>query len=515
MFLFAQLLLLCVPLSGFTVSHDVFPDVVGNYGFKYSDCLIGDVVVRGNYAYLTCHAGKKGLQILNVSNISSPKLVGEIDAFAHRLFKIVVSGGYVYTFDDIGSFYVIDISIPSSPRKVSLINNTVNSDFFIHKNRAFLIKEKEILIYDISDPVSPVSIGSYKVPDITPQQVVADNDYVYIAGFKNDGGLSGNIQIIDITNTASPRLAGQYETEKREIEASGFREIEIALVDKYLYFINRDSKLRILDVSNHAAPSLAGVYTASSSLPRVEKEETAEFFDISVSKNYAYVLYAPTKYAVSPINGKTYLSSSGSGGMLILDIKNPSSPSQFDSVIFNEEKTLVADDYLYGWHYALNNLSIYSPVRAKIIGDINKSVIVDSKLSDYLKGRILLQKEGKGEAWYVDPVKQKRYYLGRPADMLRIMKNRGIGITNSNLKKIPTSKSNQTGDLALRKRLAGKILLQVQGKGEAWYVNPTDLKRYYLGRPADALRVIKEKALGISNSNLAKILVSAKSETPK
>lgn len=515
MFLFSQLLLLCVPLSGFTISHDVFPDVVGNYGFKYSDCLIGDVVVRGNYAYLACHAGKKGLQILNVSNISSPKLVGGIDAFAHRLFKIVVSGGYAYTFDDVGSFYVIDISIPSSPKKVSIVNNTVNSDFFIHKNLAFLIKEKEILIYDISDPASLVIIGSYKVSDITPQQVVADNDYVYVAGFKNNGGLSGNIQIIDITNTASPRLVGQYETEKREIEVSGFREIEIALVGQYLYFINRDSKVKILDVSNHAAPSLAGVYTASSSLPRVEKGETAEFFDIFVSKNHAYALYAPSEYVVSPINGKTYLSSSGSGGMLILDIKNPSSPKQFDAVIFNDEKTLAADDYLYGWHYALNNLSIYNPVRVKIISDINKSVIVDSKLIDRLKGRILLQKEGKGETWYIDPIEQKRYYLGRPADMLRIMKNRGIGIANSSLKKIPTSKSNQTGDLALRRRLSGKILLQVQAKGEAWYVNPTDLKRYYLGKPADAFRVIREKALGISDSDLAEVLVSVKSETPK
>jgi hypothetical protein len=35
----------------------------------------------------------------------------------------------------------------------------------------------------------------------------------------------------------------------------------------------------------------------------------------------------------------------------------------------------------------------------------------------------------------------------------------------------------------------GKILLQVEGRGEAWYVNPDDGKRYFLGKPADAIRV--------------------------
>lgn len=38
----------------------------------------------------------------------------------------------------------------------------------------------------------------------------------------------------------------------------------------------------------------------------------------------------------------------------------------------------------------------------------------------------------------------------------------------------------------LSNRLKGKILLQVESAGEAWYVNPDNEKRYYLGRPSDA-----------------------------
>ncbi|MFH1822300.1 MAG: zinc-ribbon domain-containing protein [Patescibacteria group bacterium] len=38
----------------------------------------------------------------------------------------------------------------------------------------------------------------------------------------------------------------------------------------------------------------------------------------------------------------------------------------------------------------------------------------------------------------------------------------------------------------------GKILLQVEQNGEAWYVNPGDGKRYYLGNPADGFRVMRD-----------------------
>ena len=36
----------------------------------------------------------------------------------------------------------------------------------------------------------------------------------------------------------------------------------------------------------------------------------------------------------------------------------------------------------------------------------------------------------------------------------------------------------------------GRIVLQVENNGEAWYINPADLKRYYLGRPQDAFDIM-------------------------
>ncbi|MFA6551771.1 MAG: phosphodiester glycosidase family protein [Patescibacteria group bacterium] len=57
----------------------------------------------------------------------------------------------------------------------------------------------------------------------------------------------------------------------------------------------------------------------------------------------------------------------------------------------------------------------------------------------------------------------------------------------------------------LSKRLSGRIVIQAEENGEAWYINPSDQKRYYLGRPEDAFAVMREQGLGITKKDLALI----------
>ena len=180
---------------------------------------------------------------------------------------------------------------------------------------------------------------------------------------------------------------------------------------------------------------------------------------------------------------------------------------------------------------------------------------VGQNLNQRLAGYILLQVQSHGEAWYVNPADNKRYYLGRPTDALKIMQKFSIGITNTNLAKIPlglidynSQDSDQDGlpnrleqalgtnpqmadsdndgyndkeeishgynplgagllpfDYNFAKQQAGKIFLQVQSYGEAWYVNPSDNKRYYLDRPQDAFRIMRQLSLGITNQDLNQI----------
>lgn len=122
---------------------------------------------------------------------------------------------------------------------------------------------------------------------------------------------------------------------------------------------------------------------------------------------------------------------------------------------------------------------------------------IDINLSKRVSGYILLQVEENGEGWYVNPDNKKKYYLGRPADAFSIMKNLGLGIKRGELANYLNTK--------FPSRLSGKIVLDVERNGEAYYINPKDLKGYFLNRPADAFKVMRDLGLGITNSDLNKI----------
>jgi len=125
----------------------------------------------------------------------------------------------------------------------------------------------------------------------------------------------------------------------------------------------------------------------------------------------------------------------------------------------------------------------------------NSLLFIDNNLSDQLKGKILLQVEAHGEAYYVYPNDSKRYYLGRPDDAFEIMRKLGLGATHSFITSYTTYPTH----------VSGKILLDVEQNGEAYYIYPKDRKAYYLGRPADAFRIMRDLGLGITNSDLNKI----------
>lgn len=180
----------------------------------------------------------------------------------------------------------------------------------------------------------------------------------------------------------------------------------------------------------------------------------------------------------------------------------------------------------------------------------------DKVFTQKLKGRILLQTESRGEAWYIDPVLLKRIYLADGASAYQLLRERGVGVKNSDLKKIsigiesrfididtdndnlpdkleeamgtnpnnsdtdgdgysdgseikngynPNGPEKIIADKKFTEKMKGKILLQVESKGEAWYINPADAKRYYLANGEAAYQVMKYLGLGVKNKDLEKI----------
>ncbi len=129
---------------------------------------------------------------------------------------------------------------------------------------------------------------------------------------------------------------------------------------------------------------------------------------------------------------------------------------------------------------------------------VSPSATQAQSLGSKLSGRILLAVQANGEAWYINPVNQQRYFLGRPSDAFNLMQQLGLGISNKDF-------NSFDGEAPVR--LSGRILLKVEDSGKAYYVNPLDFKLYFLGRPADAFQLMRELSLGITNLNLDAIPV--------
>lgn len=120
---------------------------------------------------------------------------------------------------------------------------------------------------------------------------------------------------------------------------------------------------------------------------------------------------------------------------------------------------------------------------------------IDEILTECLKGRILLQVEEHGEAWYVHPDLGQKYYLATPSKAFKVMQELGLGATHEFIASYTVYPDY----------VWGRILIDVDDAGKAYYIDPINKQASYLGSPAKAYSVMRELGLGISNENIRKI----------
>lgn len=123
---------------------------------------------------------------------------------------------------------------------------------------------------------------------------------------------------------------------------------------------------------------------------------------------------------------------------------------------------------------------------------------------DY-RGRILLQADAHGEAWWVDPTTGQRTYMRDGRAWLQLAARKGLGINDADLARLAIAGQTRRGDTRLTQRLKGRLLLAVQSHGAAYYVNPRDAIAYPLGDVTTASRRLGQLAVGVATRALAKL----------
>ena len=121
--------------------------------------------------------------------------------------------------------------------------------------------------------------------------------------------------------------------------------------------------------------------------------------------------------------------------------------------------------------------------------------------SNKLNGYILIQVEARGEAWYVQPLTGKRFYMKDGDAAYQMMRSLSVGVSEKDYARL-------VNETSFRSKLRGQIVLRVEAHGEAYYIHPKNLSIHYLQNGTEAYRVMREQSLGITDINLAKIPLS-------
>jgi len=343
----------------------------------------------GDYIYLIDK--ETGLYVIDVHNPASPVLAGQYDTvkmtydpeddyyMGDWAYDMRVVNGYAYVASS-DSLQIIDVSNPSTPIKIGSYDEFL---FYspleyveVKGNYAYITHLETLDIIDVSNPATPSLVTSYEFDsDYIPALHLADN-YIYVA-YSTFNYENPNIDIIDISDPTNPNRVGQYNSDIYEI-------YDIYVTNGYVYIASEF--LEIGNVSSSATPTLVG-----KNIPFANT-----FSEVMVANNQAYIIddqyfqIFSTNDANNPnligkynINNPRAVDIIGnyayivdySDGLFILDISAPTNPVLVSNYtqLSRSQMIKVIGSYAYVAANGLQVIDISDPTNPNLVGSYNSS----------------------------------------------------------------------------------------------------------------------------------------------
>ncbi len=229
--------------------------------------------------------------------------------------EVAVVGDYAYICDW-GTLRIVDVSDPSTPVEVGSYSPPYGDGpcmtMAVAGNYVYTGGYYRLNILDVTNPASPVLVGYANGLDIPGGMAVA-GAYAYVVDTHDTGsGYLYRLLIFDVSSVNNPFL----------ISGFSFTSVspDVAVVGSYAYVANVDSGLRVINVSNPYAPVEVGYY-----------DSPGNPGGVTIAGNYAYL--SETGY-----------------GLRIVDISNPTTPFQvslYHPAGYYVENSAVAWGYAY------------------------------------------------------------------------------------------------------------------------------------------------------------------------
>lgn len=176
------------------------------------------------------------------SNQNSPSTGNNNSGQGGSMARFTISGDYLYCIDG-SSLVTVNIREPEKPEESS--SDTVGwgiETIFPYNNNLFLGSRRGMYIYSLENPEMPEYVSSLlHVRACDPVVIYGNYAYVTLRAGRACGGLSSQLDIIDISDLANPTLVKTYGL-------SG--PYGLAADDTYVYICDGTSGLRIIDKQN-------------------------------------------------------------------------------------------------------------------------------------------------------------------------------------------------------------------------------------------------------------------------
>jgi len=289
----------------------------------------------------------EGLAISQNEDETAPASGGEIDGLTYvghldtdDAREVAVVGDYAYICDW-GPLRIVDISDPTTPVEVGSYSPPYGEGgcgtMAVAGKYVYTGGWPVLNIVDVTNPSAPVRVGRASGLYI-PHGMTVDGAYAYIVDSTDTGsGYLYRLLIFDVSNVTHPFITGVFTF---TIGAA-----DVAVAGNYAYVANLEAGLRVIDVSNPSAPFEVGVYASSKAV------------GVTIAGSYAYV--AEESY-----------------GLRIIDISNPVAPFQvglFDPEGYYIMKSAVESGYAYlaAFETGVVMLDVSNPAESVMVGLYN------------------------------------------------------------------------------------------------------------------------------------------------
>lgn len=188
-------------------------------------------LVALGYHESQCGTPGGGVRLIDVENPKRPKILGAVNDLPGGTHTLTKYPGKPYIYASPGGLptnggaveQILDVSNPMKPKVAATFkpNNSGCHDltfFFLEDEKlAFCAGKDEMQIWDVTDPLAPVTIGSATPPTQFTHSVAVTHDGKYavigdeaIGGNDCSGGPSGAVWIYDITDRTLPVLQSYF-----------------------------------------------------------------------------------------------------------------------------------------------------------------------------------------------------------------------------------------------------------------------------------------------------------------